>query len=87
VYIKTISLILLIILLVSLQVSAADLWLPVEEYQGIILGDSIILAIETFGRNFECQYFEEVIYISYPDVEFIYNPASSQIVEINIRID
>lgn len=84
---KIITITLFLILLVSLQALAADLWLPVENIQGIKIGDGIILAIEKFGNNFETSFESEYIYICYPDYEFIYNPRNSKIVEINIRIE
>lgn len=84
---KIISITLLIILLVSLQASAGEVWLPVSEIQGIKIGDDVITAIEKFGNNFETSFINEYIYICYPNCEFIYNPKNSQIVEINIRIE
>jgi hypothetical protein len=61
-------------------------WVSVEEYEGVQIGDNICEAIEVFGNRYETWFPEdgEVVWVIYPGVEFVYESGSSRIVEINV---
>ena len=62
-------------------------WISVNEISGVYLNTHIIEAIKVFGNQYETFITSDnkVIYIIYPNVEFIYEAKSSKIIKINIR--
>lgn len=61
-------------------------WVSVEEYEGVQIGDHISRAIEVFGNRYETWFSEDgdVVWVVYPGVEFVYEAGSSRIIEINV---
>lgn len=61
-------------------------WISVEEYEGVQIGDHISEAIGVFGNRYETWFSEdgEEVWVIYPGVEFVYEAGSSRIIEINV---
>ena len=62
-------------------------WISVSEVSGVFVNDHIVEGIKVFGPNYETfiTTSNKIIYIIYPNVEFVYDVETSLIIEINVK--